>query len=104
MIVEVLGKYRLQPTSGGLDWSLFEYKTINEPNDKKRIKPGVVYPYDDWAFTGYYVSDIPHGLEFIYELELKRRNGKVDLKNLAKTCRGIRDEICKVYKVSEVDA
>ena len=99
MIVRVFDRYEIRPTTGGLDYSIYEYREIKQARSNrgnKTRKSGE----KDWVHIGKYCSSIPAGVKTIYEKEL-RKTGEVheDLESAIDSMERISANLVKSIKV-----
>lgn len=102
MIISVLGRYEIRPSTGGLDFSVYEYREIRKaPLSGSRKSPES--NETGWVHTGKYAYDIPHAIEIIYEREIKRVSPDElqDLKSAIAQMRRIKTELINSIKQRE---
>lgn len=87
MIVEI-GKYRIVPSEGHRDWSIYEYREIKPKHGENKGKSRI-----DWVHTGKYPATLDLALLIVYELSLKHGEKIVGLADAINEARAIKRDI-----------
>lgn len=80
--------YQLRPYSNHLCWELYKYREVKSSKTGETRK--------DWVSMDKYPSSLGHGLQIIYELELKEGNEVKDLKSAITTAKRLQRELMEL--------
>ena len=94
MIIEI-GKYRIAPSEGHRDWSIYEYREIKTMRGENKGQTRT-----DWVHTGKYPATLDLALLIVYELNLKAEKPSeiIGLTDAIKEARAIKREILTVVE------